>query len=363
VERFALGHGAGADWGSAAGAALDGFAPSDTANLGFVYVTHELGDDLENILDRLKGETSVTNWVGATGIGICASGHEYFDQAAVAILAGSFPAGSFAFFDTEGEAAEPEPQGPREGLALVHGDPGGRDVLKLVPQVANATESFLVGGLSSPEAAETQVAGSVTGGGLSGVLFSTGVVAATGLSQGCNPIGPVRTITEYRDNIAITIDGRPALEVFREDIGEELAGDLRRAGGVIFAALPVLGSDIADYLVRNLTGVDEERKLLGIGALLDDGQTIMFCRRDADAARADLTHMLKGLHGRAGDAPAGGIYCSCVARGPNLFGPDAAELKMIEAEFGDLPLVGFFGSGEISHGRLYTQTGVLTLFL
>lgn len=36
---------------------------------------------------------------------------------------------------------------------------------------------------------------------------------------------------------------------------------------------------------------------------------------------------------------------------------------MIEAELGDVPLVGFFGSGEISHGRLYTQTGVLTLFL
>jgi small ligand-binding sensory domain FIST len=35
---------------------------------------------------------------------------------------------------------------------------------------------------------------------------------------------------------------------------------------------------------------------------------------------------------------------------------------MIEAAFGDIPLVGFFCNGEISHNRLYGYTGVLTLF-
>ncbi|MBI3056433.1 MAG: histidine kinase, partial [Betaproteobacteria bacterium] len=38
------------------------------------------------------------------------------------------------------------------------------------------------------------------------------------------------------------------------------------------------------------------------------------------------------------------------------------ELKLIEAAFGRLPLVGFFCNGEISHNRLYGYTGVLTLF-
>ncbi len=55
--------------------------------------------------------------------------------------------------------------------------------------------------------------------------------------------------------------------------------------------------------------------------------------------------------------------CSCVARGPNLFGPDSEELKMIRDELGDIPLVGFFANGEISNNRLYGYTGVLALFL
>ena len=47
---------------------------------------------------------------------------------------------------------------------------------------------------------------------------------------------------------------------------------------------------------------------------------------------------------------------------PNLFGPASEELKMIQAVLGEVPLIGFFGNGEISNNRLYTYTGVLSVF-
>ena len=58
----------------------------------------------------------------------------------------------------------------------------------------------------------------------------------------------------------------------------------------------------------------------------------------------------------------GVIDVSCLGRGVNLFGPDAAELNQIQAKFGDFPLVGFYAIGEISQDRVYGYTGVLTLF-
>jgi small ligand-binding sensory domain FIST len=196
------------------------------------------------------------------------------------------------------------------------------------------------------------------------VLFAGDVAVAAGLTQGCSPIGPVRTITEAEDNVIAAIDGRSALEVFKEDIGELLARDLRRVGGYIHAALPVAGSDTRDYLVRNLTGIDPARGLIAIGALVEPGQAIMFARRDRRAAEQDLRRMLDDLGRRAaGQAIKGGVYCTCVARGPNLFGPDSQELKAIRAALGDFPLVGFFANGEICNNRLYGYTGVLALFL
>ena len=45
-----------------------------------------------------------------------------------------------------------------------------------------------------------------------------------------------------------------------------------------------------------------------------------------------------------------------------MFGARGAELGLVRDVLGDLPLVGFFCAGEISHDRLYGYTGVLTLF-
>ena len=74
--------------------------------------------------------------------------------------------------------------------------------------------------------------------------------------------------------------------------------------------------------------------------------------------------MLADIKKRAGSAPVrGGLYFSCCGRGPNQFGPDSDELKMITDELGEFPLVGFFANGEISNNRLYGYTGVLTVFL
>ena len=72
---------------------------------------------------------------------------------------------------------------------------------------------------------------------------------------------------------------------------------------------------------------------------------------------------MKNLKARTRGTPKGGVYVSCVARGPNLFGKDSEELKMIREVLGDFPLAGFYANGEISNNRLYGYTGVLTLFL
>src|SRR5207253_11205460 len=83
--------------------------------------------------------------------------------------------------------------------------------------------------------------------------FPTRRSSDLGLTQGCVPVGPVHRIDEARDNVLMVVDGRPALAVFCEDIGAELTADLRRVGGLIFAGLPVAGSDTGDYLDRKST--------------------------------------------------------------------------------------------------------------
>jgi len=367
-QEFRCGHARGADWRAAAQACLEQVGPG-AGNLGFLYVTDAIADHLEDVLKMFRAGTGVVNWVGAVGIGVCASGAEYLDEPAVVALTGMFDPGSFRVFsgvsdEETAKSAVLSDSGAEANFAIVHADPNTQGMDKLVRTLARRVESgFLVGGLTSSRGRNLQIAGDVIEGGLSGVAFTDSVVIATRLTQGCSPIGPRRTVTASQRNVLVSLDSRPAFDVFLEDIGEKLARDLNRVGGHVFAGIAVKGSDTGDYLARNLVGIDTQSKLIAIGEIVKPGAQVMFLRRDGKTAREDMARMIDSIRQGLYSKPSAGVYYSCLGRGAPLFGADSGELKMIKDAFGDIPLAGFFCNGEISHNRLYGYTGVLTLFV
>ena len=373
TDDFRAAHATAPAWRDAAAAILVELGDlTPKHRLGFLYVTDAFADALNDIVVFMRQTTGVRQWVGTVGLGVVGMGKEYFDEPAMSVLVAPIEEEAFRLFtDAEGDVdamcKENENWLARADtpLAVVHADPRIEDVTGRIEGLASATNGFLAGGLTASRSRFAQIAGEVEEGVVSGVMLSLHQVPVQlGLTQGCSPIGPTRTITGSEENILFTIDGRPALDILKEDIGEVLSRDLRRIGGYIFAALPVPGSDTADYLVRNLTGIDQESGAVAIGEIVETGDPIMFCRRDPDTAVEDLKRMLGDLKRRAGgNSIKGGLYFSCVARGPNQFGPDSAELGMIRDELGEFPLAGLFANGEISNDRLYGYTGVLALFL
>lgn len=371
VKTFLAAHAAASRWQEAADACLAALGPIPSeANVGFLYATDAFASVLPEIFAYLKERTAVAHWTGTVGTGICGSGREYHDEPAISLLIGTFPEDHFRVLPALTDKPDAFVRAERAWIArhdhhfgIVHGDPRETQVPKLIGELGEAVRGgFLVGGLTSSRNGYPQIADGMVEGALSGILFNLDVPVATALTQSCAPFGARHIITQCQRNIAIRLDDRPALDVFREEIGDVLARNLTRAAQAIGVALPVRGSDTGDYLVRNLMGVDENNKLLAIGEMLSTGQSMQFCRRDPASAEADMRRMLRELKARA-PQPKGGVYYSCVGRGPNLFGAESGELRIIQEELGDVPLTGFYCNGEISHNRLYGYTGVLTLFL
>jgi small ligand-binding sensory domain FIST len=371
---FSAGCAAGPDWGAVTSDCIAdlGDIPAG-ANLGFIYVTDPLAPYLNEMLVMLREQTGVQDWVGGVGSGICCTAREIYDDPAAAIMLAALPADSFRLIPAGITELSDTLSQQQEWISrhnvhfgIVHGDPRNRHIAQIIESLSSQLDpGFLVGGLSSAEEDMNllQVAGGIQQDGLSGVLLSADIAVISGLTQGCTPLKNKHTITKCQGNLLAELDGQPALDVFKQDIGEVLAKDISRVAGYIFAALPIPGSDTGDYLVRNLIGIDPQEKLLAIGDNLEEDAQLMFCRRDGAAAREDLHRMLDDLGARSQGNIRGGVYYSCLGRGRHQFGEDSEELKIIRDRLGDFPLVGFFANGEISHNRLYGYTGVLTLFI
>lgn len=367
---FSVGFAKDSDWSEAFAAALaDAWPLPEGANLGFVFATDYFAPHFGDIVERLKRETGVAAWSGTVGLGVSTPEGEIFDAPALAILVGRFPADSFRTFGPI--AAEPEAFTAEAGdwlaeragtVALLQADPRTPDLAALLADFAVAAKAFTLGGLTASRRQSAAVPGDGRTPGLSGVLFGPEVSVVSGLSQGCTPLGPPMQITQANRNVIVAIDGKPALNALIELVDRQFEGRLSEALPLIHPAFPLPGRDRDDYLVRNLVGIDAQKGLVAVSELVEPGQPILFCRRDPLAAKQDLVRMLADVAKRADGKAKAGVYFSCVARGPNLFGPDGAEGRLLRQMLGDIPIVGFYAGGEISGERLYGYTGVLSLF-
>ena len=368
MNRWQLGHASHPDWKTATDQALAEVTPG--GSLGFVYMTEAFVPYAAEILAIARNRTGVADWVGTVGIGICATGTEYFDEPAIAFMTCPLPPASHAVFSG---TARPPRAGSKTAsgadaayFAIVHADPHTPDIDQLIEDMAGkVTSGYLAGGLSSSRGATVQFANAVVAGGISGVVLSSEVAIATRLTQGCTPIGGRHAVTKAEGNIIISIDSRPALEVMLEELRCDLKG-LRTAARDTFVGIVVPGAEVAgggdDYMVRNLVGIDPENQLIAIGDTVASGSTVLFCRRDTQSARNDLLRMIYELKDDLTERPKAALYHACVGRGESMFGARGAELKLIREHLGDIPLIGFFANGEIARNRLYGYTGVLTLF-
>jgi small ligand-binding sensory domain FIST len=341
----------------------------EDGTLGFLYTTEPLSNDLSSILTYLRQTTGIPHWVGATGMGICVNSEEIFDRSAAAVMITDLPEDQFRVFPTISETLESVPgdltswMGQKEPtFGIVHADPRNSKTPHLVQNLAEISNSFLVGGLTSTRNGSFQIANEVTSGGVSGVLFAPEIQVSTGLSQGCVPVGKTHIVSDSIDNVIIGLDGEKAIDVFKDDIGELLSRDLSRVAGYIHAAMPIEGSDTGDYMVRDLVGIDPSKGWLAIGGDIQVGDRVMFVRRDPDSAQEDLVNKVEIIKNRLDGMIRGAIYYSCIARGANMFGEEGRELALIQECLGDIPLIGYYAGGEFSNARLYSYTGILTLF-
>ncbi len=392
MQDFIAAHATHPDPGAAlalAAAQLDGQRAARragfTPTLGWLYFTDRCVGQAEALLADVQRRWPGVAWVGCVGVGIAASGVEYFDEPAVVLMLAELPRGDFALFSGRSPLAD-----DFAWSAQVHADGATPDIDELVAEVCARTESgYLFGGLASSRARTVHIADGVFQGGISGVGFSHRVGLVSRVTQGCQPTSAPRRVTAADGNLVLGLDGRPALPQLLADLKVSLDEPQKALPALRATLVGLTDSDEAvlwhgqfgvDTRVRHLIGLDPARQGIAIADVAPVGAQLTFCHRDREAARRDLVRIcteireeieadvaVPALTGDGREAAPrrvrGAIYVSCAGRGGPHFGAPSAELQIVRRALGDVPLAGFFAGGEIARRHLYGYTGVLTVFV
>jgi hypothetical protein len=188
-----------------------------------------------------------------------------------------------------------------------------------------------------------------------------------GSKGGWDPFGPLRIVTRSQGNVVHEIDGRPALALYKEYLGDRAAG--LPATALLFPlGLLAAGPDAAP-VVRTILSIDEDAQSMTFAGDVPQGRRVQLMRASfgrlvEGAADAGREAAAAARH----EGPGLAIAISCVGR--RLVLGQRAEDE-VEAARDALPpeasLVGFYSYGEIAPSgsgpcSLHNQTMTLTHF-
>ncbi len=196
-------------------------------------------------------------------------------------------------------------------------------------------------------------------------LYGTAVRLTHGSKGGWDLFGPERLITRSRENVLLELNHKPALQLYKDYLGELAKG---LPGTALHFPLAIRQKQTeTKRLVRTILAIDETSQSLTFAGDMPEGSYAQFMR-------ANFDRLIQGASDAATLASPSGtdstptlsIAISCVGRRMVLGQRTEEE---VEAAFDVLPKgtqqIGFYSYGEISpyttgHCDLHNQTMTLT---
>lgn len=250
----------------------------------------------------------------------------------------------------------------------------------------NVNGSELVKGLTQNLPASVSVTGGLSGDGarfketlvLGGNQLGRDAVVAVGfygsrLKVGCGSLGgwdtfgPERLITKSNGNVLYELDGKSALALYKQYLGEHAAG--LPASGLLFP-LSIRKSPTDTAVVRTILAVNEGDQSLTFAGDVPEGWYGRLMRANFDRLIDGAVGAARTSQSLAGtDSPEMAILISCVGRKMVLQQRVEEEVEGVREILGDKTVMsGFYSYGEISpftpnaKCELHNQTMTITTF-
>jgi hypothetical protein len=197
-------------------------------------------------------------------------------------------------------------------------------------------------------------------------LYGSKLRIGFGSLGGWDPFGPARLATRAKGNVLFELDGRPALSLYKQYLGEHAKG--LPATGLLFP-LSVRAKPGATPLVRTILAVDEQQGSMTFAGDVPEGAYARLTKSNIDRLVDGAVGAARASRLVGGVNPDLAILISCVGRKLVLKQRVEEELEGVRDILGERAvLAGFYSYGEIApfsrgeRSELHNQTMTITAF-
>ncbi|TVZ17309.1 FIST signal transduction protein [Maribacter sp. MAR_2009_72] len=183
---------------------------------------------------------------------------------------------------------------------------------------------------------------------------------------GWTPFGPERIITKAQGNILYELDGKPALDLYKNYLGEK-AKELPKSA--LLYPLSVRTSEESEPLVRTILNIDNKENAMILAGDVPIGSKVQLMMSSVDdIASGAYSAAELAMKGRNKN-PEIALLISCIGRKLVMDQRTEEEIEEVKSVIGNSTVItGFYSYGEMApfqgqdQCKLHNQTMTLTLF-
>lgn len=190
------------------------------------------------------------------------------------------------------------------------------------------------------------------------------------VSQGMRALTSPILVAEVQGLDVLKLGNYPALNVLVQSLPQNIRGNDQIplhmiVGGVTFGDPDTAIRD-GRYRLNHIVSANLRDQSVTFSVPLAPGERLFWAMRDALTAEREFGNTIDRAARTLGEAPDFALLFPCMGRGPHFYGNRDRDLDLMKSRIPGLPVIGFYGNGEIapldSVNHLYQYSAVLGLY-
>jgi len=175
--------------------------------------------------------------------------------------------------------------------------------------------------------------------------------AGLAVAQGIKPLTAPRMVQASEGLEVVSIDDVPALDLLLSSLPENIRRDANiplhhLLSGVVFGK-PDNAIREGRFHLDHIISADPENHSITLTSEVQPGEHIFLAMRDTYAAEISMHDAVDRASAALDVPPDFGLLFPCLGRGPSFYNGRDRDLEILIERYPGLPVIGFYGNGEI----------------